>query len=148
MSSEKTLYSISSVITEVQEYHQCHLLVLATENSNEFLYQLLIESTDRIGTIIAITKKVLAIHHPIDKSKELGVPDLSLVTLRQMANELKQRNNLIFALVWIENADRDNIAVEGSGNPTQLVGLLTRGTHIAIDWADKNIKFFKPDQDD
>ena len=37
LSSEKTLYSISSVITEVQEYHQCHLLVLATENSNEFL---------------------------------------------------------------------------------------------------------------
>lgn len=142
LSSEKTLYTISSVVTEVQEYHQCHLLVLSSEN--DFIYQLLIESNDRIGAVIALTKRLMALHKPLDKNKELGLPDLSLVTIRQMANELKQRSNVVFALVWIENSERDNIAVEGSGNPTQLVGLLTRGTHMAIDWADKNIKFFKP----
>ena len=73
---------------------------------------------------------------------------MSLLTIRQMAAELKMRNGLTFALVWIENAERDNIAIEGSGNPTQLVGLLTRGSHMAIEWADKNIKFFKPREDD
>jgi hypothetical protein len=78
-----------------------------------------------------------------NKVNELGIPDLSLVTIKQMTEELKKRNNLIFALVWIENNERDNIAIEGSGDPTQLVGLLSRGTHMAIEWADKNIKFFK-----
>lgn len=61
-----------------------------------------------------------------------------------MAVELKKRENLTFAVVWIEDNDRDNIAIEGSGNPTQLVGLLARGLHMAIEWADKNIKFHKP----
>lgn len=78
--------------------------------------------------------------------KELGLPDLSLLTIRQMTEELKKRSNLIFALVWIENNERDNIAIEGSGDPTQLVGLLSRGTHMAIEWADKNIRFFKDNQ--
>ncbi len=77
---------------------------------------------------------------------EFGIPDLSLVTIRQMANELKRRENVCFALVWMEDSERDNIAIEGSGNPTQVVGLLTRGTHMAIEWADRNIKFQKPDQ--
>ena len=76
------------------------------------------------------------------------MPDLSLVTIRQMAMELKRRNNLTFALVWIENNERDNIAIEGSGNPTQLVGLLARGSHMAIEWADKSIKFYKPSDDE
>ena len=82
------------------------------------------------------------------RQKELGLPDLSLITIRQMATELKQRTGLTFALVWIENTERDNIAIEGSGNPTQLVGLLTRGTHMAIEWADKSIKFYKPGCDE
>jgi hypothetical protein len=46
-------------------------------------------------------------------------------------------------LVWIENNERENISIEGSGNPTQLVGLLARGTHMVIEWADKNMQFFK-----
>jgi hypothetical protein len=78
-----------------------------------------------------------------NKFKELGIPDLSLVTIKQMTEELKKRNNLVFALVWIENNERDNIAIEGSGDPTQLVGLLSRGNHMAIEWADKSIKFKK-----
>ena len=73
---------------------------------------------------------------------------MSLVTIRQIANELKTRNNLTFALVWIENSERDNIAIEGSGQPTQLIGLLARGTHMAIEWADKNIRFYKPGEND
>lgn len=77
------------------------------------------------------------------KFKDLGIPDLSLVTIKQMTEELKKRNNLVFALVWIENNERDNIAIEGSGDPTQLVGLLSRGNHMAIEWAEKNIKFKK-----
>lgn len=79
---------------------------------------------------------------------EFGMPDLTLVTIRQMANELKRRDNICFALVWIEETDRDNIAIEGSGNPTQVVGLLARGGHMAIEWADRNIKFHKPGSPD
>lgn len=75
---------------------------------------------------------------------ELGIPDLSLVTIRQMANELKRRDNICFALVWMEDTERDNIAIEGSGHPTQVVGLLTRGTNMAVEWADKNIRFQRP----
>jgi len=75
--------------------------------------------------------------------QELGIPDLSLVTIHQMVDELKKRRNLVFSFVWTENNDRDNISIEGSGNPTQLVGLLARGMHMAIEWADKNMKFFK-----
>lgn len=78
---------------------------------------------------------------------EFGIPDLSLVTIRQMANELKRRDNICFALVWMEDSERDNIAIEGSGNPTQVVGLLTRGAHMAIEWADRNIKFQRPERE-
>lgn len=81
-----------------------------------------------------------------NKFQEIGIPDLSLVTIKQMTEELKKRNNLVFALVWIENNERDNIAIEGSGDPTQLVGLLSRGTHMAIEWAEKSIRFFKKNQ--
>lgn len=77
------------------------------------------------------------------RHQEFGLPDLSLVTIRQMAEELKKRKNLVFSLVWIENNEHDNISIEGSGNPTQVVGLLTRGTHMAIEWADQNIRFNK-----
>ena len=78
---------------------------------------------------------------------EFGIPDLSLVTIRQITNELKRRDNVCFALVWMEDSERDNIAIEGSGNPTQVVGLLTRGTHMAVEWADRNIRFQKPNQE-
>ncbi len=83
-------------------------------------------------------KNTLVIHN------DLGIPSLELITIRQMADELKRRHNLCFALVWIEDSERDNIAIEGSGNPTQLIGLLSRGVHMAIDWADKKIQFEKP----
>jgi hypothetical protein len=65
-----------------------------------------------------------------------------------MATELKSRQNLTFALVWIENSERENIAIEGSGNPTHLIGLLARAQNMAIDWADKNIKFYRPNKDE
>lgn len=77
------------------------------------------------------------------KHQQFGMPDLSLVTIHQMVTELKKRKNLVFSLVWIENSNIDNISVQGSGNPTQVVGLLARGTHMAIEWADKNIRFNK-----
>lgn len=78
---------------------------------------------------------------------ELGVPDLSFVTIRQMAIELKKRKNLCFALIWIENNERDNISIEGSGDKNQLVGLLARGLNMTIQWADKNITFKRPTDD-
>lgn len=147
--SEKIFVVISSQISELREQHGCAILVLNSPDDPESVsYQLLFEGSNDANTaIIVLDKKLAAIVESTPrqaKMKELGIPDLSLVTLRQMAVELKQRHNLTFALVWIENNDRDNIAIEGSGSPTQLVGLLSRGTHMAIEWADKNIKFYRP----
>lgn len=72
-----------------------------------------------------------------------GLADLSLVTCNQIANELKKRKNLTFALLWIEENSLDNISFEGNGDPTKLCGLLARGLNLAINWADKNMDFQK-----
>lgn len=150
LSTEASLVNISNQVNDIKEQFPCSLLVLANQDDpDKFTYQLVIEGDDRLTTIKVLTKKFATILEVAGdarraKHKELGLPDLSLVTIRQMAMELKQRQNLTFALVWIENNERDNIAIEGSGNPTQLVGLLSRGTHMAIEWADKNIKFYRP----
>lgn len=71
-------------------------------------------------------------------------PDLSLMTVRDFAAELKRRDNLCFAIVWMEHIGNNNIGIEGRGTPTQVVGLLTRGTKLAVEWADKDIKFSTP----
>lgn len=148
---ESSLSEISNEINEIKDHYPCSLSIINNpDNMDDFSYQLIIEAEDRIMAMKVLTKKLINIlENQGDERKalhkELGLPDLSLVTLRQIATELKNRHNLIFALVWIENNERDNIAIEGSGNPTQLVGLLTRGSHMAIEWADKNIKFYRPD---
>jgi len=151
LNSEFALVSIVKQIDDIKEQYPCNLLVLS--GTNNFSYQLVIETKDNINAIKLLNKKLMAVldangNAREANNKELGLPDLSLITLRQIATELKQRQNLTFALVWIENNERDNIAIEGSGNPTQLVGLLTRGTHMAIEWADKNIKFYRPEEDE
>lgn len=144
------LHPLSTQISDTKEYYPCNLLVLSNQKDpSDITYQIVFEAKDKLEAIKLLTKKfenIIASQGDVAKAKykELGLPDLSLTTIRQMATELKKRNGLTFALVWIENAERDNIAIEGSGNPTQLVGLLTRGAHMAIDWADKNIKYYKP----
>lgn len=154
LNSEATLTVLSVQITEIKANYPCNLLVLANQNDpKDFSYQIVIEQPKKLETIKMLYKKlanVLDSNGDLKKAKqkELGLPDMSLLTIRQMASELKQRDGLVFAIVWIENAERDNIAIEGSGNPTQLVGLLNRGSHMAIEWADKNIKFFKPKDDE
>jgi hypothetical protein len=152
--NDDSLHAISTQVSEVKEYTPCNLLVLVSKTEPKvYTYQLVLEDTNKLPAIKMLSKKlenVVENNGNIRKAKhkELGLPDLSLLTIRQMANELKQRQGLAFALVWIENAERDNIAIEGSGNPTQLVGLLSRGSHIAIEWADKNIKFFQPKEEE
>jgi hypothetical protein len=47
----------------------------------------------------------------------------------------------------MEDSNKDNIAIEGNGNPTHLVGLLARGLHMAIEWSDKYLHFKKPDEE-
>lgn len=81
------------------------------------------------------------------RENKKGVPDLSWVTIKQMATELKARNNLTFALVWMEDTGYDNISLEASGNPTILCGMLSRGLNLAIKYADKNINFHEPKDD-
>lgn len=73
-----------------------------------------------------------------------GLPDLSWVTIKQMAEELKKRENLSFALVYIEHTGYENISLEASGNPTTLCGMLTRALNLAVKHADKNIDYHEP----
>lgn len=73
-----------------------------------------------------------------------GIPDLSWVTLKQMAAELKKRDNITFALLWMEESGYENISLEASGNPTTLCGMLIRGLNLAVKHADKNINFIEP----
>lgn len=151
---EESIKAISSQVSEVREYYGCSLVVMTkAEKPSDVTYQIAFDKKDREAMIRLLRKKLDNLKQSDGslvkaKHRELGLPDMSLLTIRQMAAELKRRDGLTFALVWIENAERDNIAIEGSGNPTQLVGLLTRGSHMAIEWADKNIKFFKPREDD
>jgi hypothetical protein len=154
LSNHSVLQALQSLAQEVAENYPCSLLVLSKEGKpKEFFYQLVFEEAQNSVAAQLLQKKLdnlIKSEGNLVKAKhrELGLPDLSLVTMRQIAAELKRRDGLTFALVWIENTERDNIAIEGSGNPTQLVGLLTRGSHMAIEWADKNIKFFKPKEDE
>ncbi len=76
-----------------------------------------------------------------------GIPDLSWVTIRQMADELKKRDNLTFAILWIEDSGHENISLEASGNPTTLCGMLTRGLNLAVKYADKNIGYNQTQDD-
>lgn len=153
MDSKTNLNFLTKKLKELKENHSLDLVVIGNENNpKETTYQLVFNSVDKTSVLESLAEK-LQRKSKIEKQEahkyqDLGIPDLSLVTIRQIATELKQRSNLTFALVWIEDHEIDNIAIEGAGNPTQIVGLLSRGTHLAIEWADKNIKFFKPDGDE
>lgn len=153
LNSDATLSVLLGQINELKPIYPFNLLVLANQDApNDFSYQLIVEASDCLGAINSLTKRLLSIFETKSdqklKQQELGIPDLSLVTIKQMGTELKKRHNLTFALIWIEDNEKDNIAIEGSGNPTQLVGLLTRGSHMAIEWADKNIRFYRSKDED
>lgn len=154
LDSEENLEFISSLISDIKDHHICSLLVLTNqEKVEETTYQLVIDSEDKKNCIILLTKKLQVLIETKGNirqanNRELGIPDLTYLTIRQIATELKSRQNLTFALVWIENNETDNIAIEGSGNPTHLIGLLARGQHMAIEWADKSIKFYRPNKDE
>lgn len=139
--------TITSQISDLKDQHSLSLLTLNEIEAGDVSFKLSFDESKDVKTaIIVLTKRLMILVNSTArqaKMKELGIPDLSLVTIRQMATELKQRQNLTFAIVWIESNEKDSIAIEGNGTPTALVGLLSRGTHMATEWADKNIKFYK-----
>lgn len=146
LSDEQSLFIINSQINDLKSQYQCELFAFEDKS-----FQLQLNDDNLENLIIVLEKKLrsmIQFNGDIKKAtdEELGIPDLSLVTIKQMTNELKNRQNLIFALVWVENNEKDNISVEGSGQPNQLIGILSRATHIAINWADQNIKFKKSEE--
>lgn len=148
--SEESIHILASQIDQLKDQYACSLIsLIKKDNEEDKSYQLLLEDENLENLIQIITKKINAVIEfdgDLKKAldKELGLPDLSLVTIQQMTRELKSRDNLTFALVWMESTEKENISIEGKGIPTQIVGLLTRGTHIAIEWADNGIKFKRP----
>jgi hypothetical protein len=77
------------------------------------------------------------------KKFESSIPDLSLVTVEQMIDELKKRKNISFAFIMTEHTSVDNLSLEASGNPTFICGLLARATNLAAKYADKNINYYQ-----
>ena len=150
---KQTVSAIVYQIVELQEFYEISFVTLGEDDDSEDIsYEIILPTKKTQTAIKVLTKKLLNLHKSnlnIKKAEKIesGLPDLSLVTIKQMTSELKTRDNLVFALIWVENNDKDNIAIEGSGNPTQLIGLLARGTHMAIEWADKNIKFYRPPEE-
>ncbi len=148
LTSKRSFILIASQVAELSA--NLNTSLLAIQENGEVLYQLSInaENTpDAISTLVANllsvvevveNKNQLSVIRPI--TNDLGIPDLSLTTIKQMTAELKKRKNLLFALVWIEDSATSDISIEGNGESTQLIGLLSRGTHMAIDWADRNSK--------
>jgi hypothetical protein len=130
---EPSLSKISSILAALQDQNWKFRIL---PNEQSIIYQI-----NFFGNIETKKKTIQNMIKVFGKNIEFGLPDLSLVTIKQMAVELKNRKNLCFALVWMEDMGKDNISIEGSGNTNQVIGLLTRGTHMAINWADKNIKF-------
>jgi hypothetical protein len=144
------LATISNQVDDVNDFDSCKILVLSHPDDQEKNAYQLIFNNDKEKYIAMLSKKVKnLVENGTKKARfqELGLPDLSLVTMRQMATELKGRQNLCFAMVWMEDNEKENISIEGNGNPTQLVGLLFRGLHMTIEWSNKNIKFKQPPED-
>lgn len=138
------LTTITNQIDDINDFDSCKILILShPDNPDKNAYQLVFNN-DKKKYIEILMKKVRnLVENGAKKAKfqELGLPDLSLVTMRQIANELKSRQNLCFAIVWMEDNEKENVSIEGSGNPTQLVGLLSRGLYMTIEWSNKNITF-------
>jgi hypothetical protein len=78
-----------------------------------------------------------------DRKVQDVIPDLSLVTVDQMIDELKKRKNISFAFIMTEHTSVDNLSLEASGNPTFICGLLARATNLAAKYADKNINYYQ-----
>lgn len=147
--SPQTLTVLTNQIDDVRDFDSCKILVLSHPDDPEKSAYQLIFNNDKEKYIGMLLKRVQNFQESSGDAKkaaykELGLPDLSLATIKQMAMELKSRQNLCFAMVWMEDNERDNIAIEGSGNPTQLVGLLSRGLYMTIEWSNKNIRFQQP----
>jgi hypothetical protein len=142
---DTTQKEIESILEELKSNFACDLSLHSLDDN---CFKLVLGSINLESNINSFAEKAMILigkqeGNRQSKYKEFGLPDLSLVTIKQMVEELKKRKNLVFSLVWIENNERDNIAIEGSGNPTQLVGLLARGVHMAIEWADRSIRYNK-----
>lgn len=71
---------------------------------------------------------------------EQGVPDLSWATCKQIGKELKNRDNLVFALIWMEMDGRENLSIEAGGDPTLVTGMVARGMNLIIKWAGKDFR--------
>jgi len=149
--SQQTLAMLSNTVEDANDFDSCKILVLThPEDPEKSAYQLIFNE-DKNKYILMLLKKIEALQKTGNarkaKNQELGLPDLSLVTIKQMTTELKNRQNLCFALVWMEDNEKENISIEGSGNPNQLVGLLSRGLYMTIEWSNKNIKFKQPPEE-
>jgi hypothetical protein len=140
---------ITAMAEEIGDDSICKLVSLTHPvDSEKTAFQIVFhEDKERILKVFSARIKQFLERQREPKYDQYGVPDLSLVTIKQIAKELKKRENLSFAMVWMEDSNKDNIAIEGNGNPTHLVGLLARGLHMAIEWSDKYLHFKKPDEE-
>jgi hypothetical protein len=92
-------------------------------------------------------ERFISLYEGARNGKKNGLPDLSLVTCRQITAELKKRKNLTFVMFWIEEDIYDNINVEASGHLNTVVGLATRGLNLILKATDEKTTYADPDSD-
>ncbi len=122
----------------------------------------LIETTEKSGNVLTIhIQNNIVVYCLHDQNLEMFVnlwdnkktknnvmPDLEWATCKQIAAELKKRNTLTFALVYIEDDSVDNISVEANGDPNYIIGMLTRGINMLVKYTDKNKKTIEASEDE
>jgi hypothetical protein len=91
--------------------------------------------------------KFILLYDGLSKKTKNGIPDLSLVTCRQITAELKSRKNLTFVMFWIEEDIYDNINVEANGHLNTVVGLATRGLNLILKATDEKTRYADPDSE-
>jgi hypothetical protein len=136
--------------------------IFLTVNSEEKLVKL-IETTEKSGNIITIHMQenavVYCLHNQdLDKFVDVWenkskknknpVPDLEWATVKQIADELKSRDSLTFAIVHIEDDRIDNISLEANGDPNYIIGMLTRAVNMLVTYTEKNKKIIENKDDD
>lgn len=135
---------------EVVSFDNDKILFFCTEETEVLKLTEVAEKSNHVLSIKKLDEKICFCLYNKDFSdfvskwygeNKKGIPDLSWVTIRQMAEELKKRDYISFALVYMEDSGHDNISLEANGNPTQLCGLLTRALNLAVKHADKNIDY-------
>ena len=65
----------------------------------------------------------------------MGLPDLSLLTTKQLIKELDSRD-ISYAFIW-KTASVRELFFEANGGSNEIIGMIERAKQWAVKWANK-----------